>query len=103
MAAVYAGSYYPETLRATVAYQHGQRAEKARDFAGAIQEYQSVLKSYPESSPALARLGISYYQSGNTLQAIWTLGEVWGQEIPNGISAEVDNVFRQIKNKAGVK
>jgi tetratricopeptide (TPR) repeat protein len=103
MAAVYAGTYYPEILRATVAYQLGQRAERAGDFAKAIQEYQTALKTYPESSLALARLGVSYYRSGNTLQAIWVLGEIWGQDNPKGVSDQVNNIFSEINRKAGVK
>jgi hypothetical protein len=74
MAIIYAGTYYPDVLRATVAYQDGRNAERSQNFARAIQEYETVLVTYPDSPLALAHLGISYYHSGNVLQAVWILG-----------------------------
>jgi tetratricopeptide (TPR) repeat protein len=103
MAVVYAGTYYPETLRATAAYQLGQRAERARNFGRAIQEYQIVLETYPESPLALAHLGISYYRSGNTLQAIWVLGALWGKDNPKEVAHQVNDIFTETKRRAGVK
>lgn len=103
MAFVYAGTYYPATLRATVAYQLGQRAERARDFGQAIQKYQTVLETYPESPLALAHLGISYYRSGETMQGIWVLGALWGKDNPKEIAHEVNDIFTDAKRRAGVK
>ena len=103
MAVVYAGSYYPDTLRATAAYQLGQRAERAGNFGQAIQEYQTVLETYPGSPMALAHLGISYYRGGNTLQAIWVLGALWGQDNPKEVAHQVNDIFNEIKKRAGVK
>lgn len=103
VAIMYAGAYYPETLQATVAYQDGQSAEKDRNFGQAIQEYETVLVTYPDSPLALAHLGISYYRNGNTYQAIWILGDLWGRDNPKEIAKDVDNIFKEIKRRAGVK
>jgi tetratricopeptide (TPR) repeat protein len=103
MAVVYAGTYYPETLRATAAYQSGQRAERAGNFGQAIKEYQTALESYPESPLALTHLGTSYYRNGNTLQAIWVLGALWGQDNPKEVAGQVSDNFNEIKKRAGVK
>jgi len=103
MAAAYAGTFYPETLRATVAYQLGQRAERAGHYTQAIDLYETALKTFPESNPALAHLGITYYHSGNTPQATWVLGTVLGQDMPQGLSDQVNSVLAEIKKKAGVQ
>ena len=103
MAAAYAGTFYPETLRATVAYQLGQRAERAGHYTQAIDLYETALKTFPESNPALAHLGIAYYRSGNTPQATWVLGTILGQDMPQGLSDQVNSVLAEIKKKAGVQ
>jgi len=103
MAATYAGTYYPDTLLATVAYQDAQSAERARDFGRAIQEYETVLVTYPDSRLALAHLGISYYRSGNTYQAIWILGSLWGRDNPKEVASQVNNILKEIKQRDGVK
>lgn len=100
---MYAGTYYPETLRATVAYYHAQSAERAKNFEEAIQEYETVLGTYPDSRLALAHLGISYYRSGDTLQAIGILGTLWGRDNPKEVGTQVNNIFEEIKKRAGVK
>ena len=103
MAATYAGTYYPDTLLATVAYQDAQSAERARDFGRAIQDYDMVLVIYPDSRLALAHLGISYYRSGNTYQAIWILGGLWGRDNPKEVASQVNNILKEIKQRDGVK
>jgi len=103
MALVYAGSHYPETLHATIAYQLGKRAERDGNFGQAVQEYQTVLETYPESPLALAHLGISYYRSGNTFQAIWVLGALWGKDNPKEVARQVNDIFTETKRRAGVK
>lgn len=103
MAAIYAGTYYPETLRATVAYQDGQSAERAKNFGRAVQEYETVLVTYPDSPLALAHLGISYYRKGSTLQAIWVLGSLWGRNNPEEVGSQINSIFKEIKKRAGVK
>jgi hypothetical protein len=103
MAATYAGTYYPETLRATVAYQDARSAERSRNFGRAIQDYDTVLVIYPDSRLALAHLGISYYRSGNTYQAIWILGGLWGRDNPKEVASQVNNILKEIKQRDGVK
>jgi tetratricopeptide (TPR) repeat protein len=103
MATIYAGTCYPEILRATMDYQDGQGAEKAGNFAQAIKEYETVLVTYPDSPLALAHLGISYYRSGHTMQAIWILGDLWGRDNPKDVAHQVNNIFAEVKKRAGVK
>ena len=103
VAGVYAGAYYPDLFRATIAYQLGQSAERSRNFGSAVQEYETVLVTYPDSPLALAHLGISFYRKGNTLQAIWVLGALWGRDNPQEVAGQINNIFREVKKRAGVK
>jgi hypothetical protein len=103
MAFIYAGYYYPDTLGASIAYLEGQRAEKVKDFAHAVEEYETVVAIYPESPVAAVRLGLAYYHGGHVPQAIWILGGFWGRETPKEVAIQVNAVFREIKKRAGVK
>jgi len=103
MALIYAGYYYPDTLGATIAYQEGQRAEQVKDFAHAVEEYQTVTAIYPEPAVAVARLGLAYYRGGHVLQAIWVLGNVWRRGTPKEVAMQVNAVFREVKKRARVK
>jgi tetratricopeptide (TPR) repeat protein len=103
MAVLSAGTYYPETLRATIAYQDGRSAERAQNFGRAIQEYETVLETYPDSLLALAYLGTSNYRSGNTSQAMRILGALWGRDNPKEVANQINNIFDEIKKRAGVK
>jgi hypothetical protein len=103
IALLYAGYHYPGTLGASIAYQEGQRAEKARNFTRAIAEYETVVATYPQSPLAVARLGLAYYRGGQVQQAIWILGHVWWRGTPKETAMQVNAVFRDIKKRAGVK
>ena len=103
MALIYAGYYYPDTFGASLAYQEGQRAEKVKDFAHAVEDYGTVVAIYPESPLAEARLGLAYYHGGHVPQAIWILGDLWGRGTPKEVAIQVNAVFREIKKRAGVK
>ena len=103
MALLYAGYYYPDTLGASIAYQEGQRAERAKDFTRAVKEYQTVTAIYPESPVAVARLGLAYYHGGHVLEAVWVLGYVWRSGTPKEVAMQVNAVFREVKKRARVK
>jgi tetratricopeptide (TPR) repeat protein len=103
MTLIYAGTQFPETIKASMAYAEGRRAEKARNFPVALADYETVLATYPDSPLAIAHLGLTYYRSGDVTDAIWVLGDLWGRNNPKEVAGQIDNVFREVKKRAGVK
>ena len=55
-----------------------------------------MLETYLDSPLALAHLGISSYRSGNTLQAIWILGALWGRDNPKEAANQVNKIIDEI-------
>ena len=102
-AITYAGTYYPDVLRAARADQEGVKAEKAGKFPQAIQTYETVLSMYPHCPRVIAHLGISYYRSGNVARAVEVLGGLVGRDAPQDAAAQVNDILSEIKKRAGVK
>jgi|GEM_PF-1857165 len=97
----YAISHFPATLNADIAYERGGRAEAAGDYARAVSEYRKVIDRFPDCTEVIARLGISYYHSGDIGHAIECLGRLDGREMSDDLMRELDSVVDEIDKKMG--
>jgi hypothetical protein len=87
---------FPASVSAGVAFERGRRAEKAGDYSMAVSEYQKVAASFPDSTLALARLGISQYRAGNTVGAIGVFRELGGRKTSEKLAHEVNLVGSEL-------
>ena len=91
---------FPGSLSAGVAYERGQRAERAGQYGRAVAEYEHVVARFPESTEAVARLGIAHYRSGHLMDAAKTLDKLGGKEAPSEeLATEVNQVMDEIVKK----
>jgi hypothetical protein len=60
---LYALAKAPASFVASIAFERGQRAEAAGNFGTAATEYAKAVEQFPESTSAVARLGIMQYRT----------------------------------------
>jgi hypothetical protein len=95
---------FPASLGAGLAYERGQRAERARDYARAVSEYERVVRRFPDSTEATARLGVAHFRAGHLLEAAVTLDKIGGRESPSKeLASEVSQVWEEIEKKIKVE
>jgi hypothetical protein len=87
---------FPASVSAGVAFERGRRAEKAGHYALAVSEYQKVTGCFPDSTLALARLGIAQYRAGNTAEAVGVFRELGGRKTSERLAGEVNQVGSEL-------
>lgn len=98
-AVVFALMEFPSSIDAAVAFERGRRAESASNYREAVQEYRRVLNTFPDSTEPTARLGISYYRSGDIPAAIRTINLLEGRKVSKELVAELDATVREIESR----
>jgi hypothetical protein len=83
---------FPASVSAGVAFARGRRAEAAGDYPMAVSEYQKVADRFPDSTLALARLGIAHYRAGHVAEAVRALRALGGRETSKKLAREVNEV-----------
>jgi tetratricopeptide (TPR) repeat protein len=96
---VYAVAKMPASLLASIAFERGQRAEAAGNFQTAATEYAKVVEKFPDSTSAVARLGIAQYRAGNRDAAIQTLGSLSGRQAPKELTNEINAVLAEMQQR----
>lgn len=76
----YAFSQFPHNIQPAVALERGIRAEKAKKYLTAVNEYKKVLEKYPNSELAIGRLFIAYYKSDKIYEAAEAISKIAGRE-----------------------
>jgi hypothetical protein len=94
---LYALSEMPASLGASIAFERGRRAEAGENFATAATEYAKVVEKFPDSTSAVARLGIAQYRAGNRDAAVQTLGSLAGRKAPKELTNEVNGVLAEMQ------
>jgi Flp pilus assembly protein TadD len=87
----------PGTLALGLAFERGQRAEQRGDFSTAVARYQVVAESFPQSTTALARLGIAQFRAGQLASAETTLAKLAGHKTEKLLATEVNGVIEQLR------
>ena len=80
----------PASLRAGVAYERAQRAEAAGNPAAAADNYAIVARQYPDSTLAVARLGLAAYRAKRYDQAADAFDKLGGREAPADLADQVN-------------
>jgi hypothetical protein len=65
-----AGNAMADTAGAAAAYKRGQQYQTAKQWGGAVKEYQAALKEDPKYFYAYKALGTTYYQAGDKKGAL---------------------------------
>lgn len=87
---------FPSSVKAGVAHERGVRAEKEKRYITTMNEYEKILNKYPNSTLALAKLSIAYYQNGKIDEAVETINKIVGQEVDEDLIKELDTVTDNI-------
>lgn len=90
---MYAFALFPGSLGAGIAFARGRRAEAQGNYAQAAAEYKVVSERFPDSTLALARLGIAQCRSGNLPEAARTFMKLEGKKAPSELVREVEQVI----------
>jgi len=90
---------FPLSLSAGIAFERGRRAEVARNYKLAEQQYAIVAKRFPSSTLAIARLGIVSYRAGDLLTAIKSFEKLGGRETSEELAGEVNAVADAMMKK----
>lgn len=99
VAFVYAVMQMPKSLKAAIAFERGQRAEANADYINAAAQYADVVDSFPQSTTAIARLGIAQYRAGNRAAAIQTLNSLAGRQASKELTTEVNAVIGEMQRQ----
>jgi len=78
---LFALNQFPSTFRAGLAYERGRRAEVARDYGRAASEYRNVVERFPDSTLALARLGIALLRAERFPEAADCFRKLAGRKV----------------------
>jgi len=96
---VYASFRFPSMLAAGVAFDKGQRAEAAADFALAESEYQKVAFSFPDSTIVLARLAIAQCRGRDLSAATPALLKLEGRKVSSKLARELESAVREAQQQ----
>lgn len=97
---VFALTRVPAALSASIAFERGQKNERAGKYDQAGVEYLKVIKQFPEFNLAVARLGISQYRAGDVRAAAETFSKLDGQPASAELVREVNAVIEDMKQRA---
>lgn len=89
----------PSAMSASIAFERGQRDEQAGQYNQASSEYAKVVERFPESTLAVARLGISEYRAGNLRAAAEAFTKLAGRKASTELTAEVNAVIDDMKRR----
>lgn len=81
-----AATKFPKSLVGGIAFERGRLAEESRDFSSAVANYSQVLGLFPNSTLAIARLGISQQKAGDISASRETLGKIVGVKVSKEIA-----------------
>jgi tetratricopeptide (TPR) repeat protein len=98
--------WVPAKLGAGVAFERGQRAEAAGEFARAAAYYDAALEGVPDSTAALARSAITHWHAGEHTQALRSLQQLQDRPLPDEVGDELVDLLEQMTggtSKPGVR
>lgn len=98
---VYALAKTPASLVASIAFERGQRAEADGNYATAAKEYAKAVDKFPDSTSAVARLGIAQYRAGDHDAAVQTLRSIAGRQAPKELTTEINAVVAEMQQNRG--
>lgn len=88
---------FPAALAAGIAFERGHRAETTGDFSVALNEYAKVVRQFPNSTLALARMGLAAFHAGEYQVAAKAFDTIHGREASADIAREVNDAIEQMK------
>jgi hypothetical protein len=90
---------FPAVLQAGVAYERGQRAERASRYPTAEAEYRKVVQRYPDSTHALARLAVAACRAGDVLTALTTMQKLDGRKADKDTIEELSQAQEALRQR----
>src|ERR1043166_7426539 len=94
---VYSMTQAPAAITAAVAFERGRKDEARREYREAEQEYKKVVTRFPESTEAVARLGISAWRAGDPREAAQAFESLEGRQASKELTAEVNGVISEME------
>jgi len=88
-----------QMLASLTAFERGQKAEAAGNYETAASNYADAVERFPQSTLAIARLGIAQYRAGNRVAAIQTLNLLAGRQVPKELTTEVNAVIAEMQRQ----
>lgn len=88
---------FPEALNIGASYERAIKYEQEKRYLSAMNEYQKVVNTYPNSTNALCKLFIAQYKSGRIGNAAATFDMLIGRNVDDEqLYNEVDGVLDQL-------
>ena len=72
---------FPDSLTAGLNYEQGAKAEKAKKYLTSLRHFKKTVELYPNSTPALAKLFISYAVNQKMKEASNTFESIAGKKL----------------------
>jgi lipoprotein NlpI len=91
---------FPSHLSAGIAYERGQKAESAGQYAVAAKDYDKAWGIFPSSDVIGARYGLALYHAGDYGNAVWAFKTLEGKKIPKETVEEVNAAIDDLSRKA---
>ena len=91
---------FPDTLMAGVAFAQGEKAEAAKEYPRAVAEYKKVVERFPDSTLALARLGIAHYPAGQREEAAAVFRRLRGRKASKDLVREINQAIGEMQKKS---
>ena len=92
--------WLPAKLGAGIAFERGQRAEAAGEFARAASYYDATLEGVPDSTVALARSTITHWRAGERTQAARSLRQLEGRPLPSEVADDLRAMLKEMTGGA---
>lgn len=88
---------FPNTLSTGISYEKGIRFEQEKKYMSAMNEYETVVNTFPDSTEALCKLFITQYKAGRIGPASTTYQQLIGRDVKDDqLYEEVVKCFNQI-------
>ncbi len=91
----------PGAMAASLAFDRGKAAARAGNYEDAVAKFEQVVKRFPGSLEARARLAIVYAHAGDIRAFAKTTTGLFGKEIPAELADEIDRITAIIEREMG--
>lgn len=93
---LYSFTVLPSAIKTGIAYERGNKAQREKRHITAIREYEKVVKRYPDFTPVLARLAVSYFYSERINECSRLLERIADREVTGSLAEEVNGIVGKL-------
>lgn len=95
----YSMTRVPTAITAAAAFERGRKDEAQQKYREAEAEYKKVAARFPDSTEAVARLGIAAYRAGDVREAALAFQSLEGRQASKELTSEVNAVLSEMETR----